>query len=307
MSNNTTKQILKQLAVDVLMLLVFLALVGFSVWLIYIYFFRGPIDIETRGFVSRTILVEVVQPIQVEKYMINHFHNLDDVVLAGIQSESLCVECHGDYPHKKDKKTRSFFNAHSWFIACEVCHITPEKEEMLSYRWLESDTGKALTSLNGQPGVYGKGLIIPLRTENGTEKRLDILSEDDQVYTEEFINQRENLDDKEIERAKKIVIAFDKAEKQGLGVVSLGSKMIDPPVVKRQRFRYPQSDALLLLGIVRSDILLGRLQQIAPFRGQAVPRAPASNRRVNSRASASTVVISSTRAVVSISWKNPEC
>lgn len=39
--------------------------------------------------------------------------------------------------------------------------------------------------------------------------------------------------DDEIERAKKIVEAFNEAEKKGLGVVSLGSKMIDPPVVKR--------------------------------------------------------------------------
>jgi citrate lyase subunit beta / citryl-CoA lyase len=37
----------------------------------------------------------------------------------------------------------------------------------------------------------------------------------------------------EIEKAKKIVQAFKEAEKKGLGVVSLGSKMIDPPVVKR--------------------------------------------------------------------------
>ncbi|MCH7974298.1 MAG: HpcH/HpaI aldolase/citrate lyase family protein [Bacteroidetes bacterium] len=39
--------------------------------------------------------------------------------------------------------------------------------------------------------------------------------------------------DEEIEKAKKIVEAFNEAEKKGLGVVSLGSKMIDPPVVKR--------------------------------------------------------------------------
>lgn len=38
---------------------------------------------------------------------------------------------------------------------------------------------------------------------------------------------------KEIDKAKKIVRAFEEAEKKGLGVVSLGSKMIDPPVVKR--------------------------------------------------------------------------
>lgn len=37
----------------------------------------------------------------------------------------------------------------------------------------------------------------------------------------------------EIEKAKKIVLAFDDATAKGLGVVSLGSKMIDPPVVKR--------------------------------------------------------------------------
>lgn len=39
--------------------------------------------------------------------------------------------------------------------------------------------------------------------------------------------------DAEIEKAKKIVLAFDQASASGLGVVSLGSKMIDPPVVKR--------------------------------------------------------------------------
>ncbi|HUA16260.1 MAG TPA: aldolase/citrate lyase family protein [Verrucomicrobiae bacterium] len=37
----------------------------------------------------------------------------------------------------------------------------------------------------------------------------------------------------EIEKAKKIVAAYEDAQKKGLGVVSLGSKMIDPPVVQR--------------------------------------------------------------------------
>lgn len=39
--------------------------------------------------------------------------------------------------------------------------------------------------------------------------------------------------DQEISKAKRIVRAFDEAEAKGLGVVSLGSKMIDAPVVKR--------------------------------------------------------------------------
>jgi len=40
-------------------------------------------------------------------------------------------------------------------------------------------------------------------------------------------------DEAEIEKSKKIVLAFQTAQKNGLGVVALGSKMIDPPVVAR--------------------------------------------------------------------------
>ncbi|MFP4083058.1 MAG: aldolase/citrate lyase family protein [Candidatus Aminicenantes bacterium] len=39
--------------------------------------------------------------------------------------------------------------------------------------------------------------------------------------------------DQEIAKAKKINLAIEEARKKGSGVVSLGSKMIDPPVVKR--------------------------------------------------------------------------
>lgn len=41
--------------------------------------------------------------------------------------------------------------------------------------------------------------------------------------------------DAEIEKALKIVAAFEEAQQRGLGVVSLGSKMIDPPVVERAK------------------------------------------------------------------------
>jgi citrate lyase subunit beta/citryl-CoA lyase len=39
----------------------------------------------------------------------------------------------------------------------------------------------------------------------------------------------------EIEKALRIVAAFEDAQRRGLAVVSLGSKMIDPPVVERAR------------------------------------------------------------------------
>jgi citrate lyase subunit beta/citryl-CoA lyase len=40
-------------------------------------------------------------------------------------------------------------------------------------------------------------------------------------------------DETEIKKAQRIVLAFEKAERDGLGVVAVESKMIDPPVVKR--------------------------------------------------------------------------
>jgi citrate lyase subunit beta / citryl-CoA lyase len=47
------------------------------------------------------------------------------------------------------------------------------------------------------------------------------------------INEGYAPDENEIEKSKRIVSAFEDARKKGLGVVSLGSKMIDAPVVVR--------------------------------------------------------------------------
>lgn len=48
----------------------------------------------------------------------------------------------------------------------------------------------------------------------------------------------------EIEKAKRIVAAYNDAQAKGLGVVSLGSKMIDPPVVQRALKLMAQAEAM---------------------------------------------------------------
>ncbi|NCB07190.1 MAG: citrate lyase ACP [Bacteroidia bacterium] len=47
------------------------------------------------------------------------------------------------------------------------------------------------------------------------------------------VNKNLSPSEKEIEKAQKIVFAFQKAEEEGLGVVAVDSKMVDAPVVKR--------------------------------------------------------------------------
>jgi citrate lyase subunit beta/citryl-CoA lyase len=54
----------------------------------------------------------------------------------------------------------------------------------------------------------------------------------------------------EIRKARQIVKAYEDAEEKGLGVVSLGSKMIDPPVVKRA---LRTIDVALKEGIISED------------------------------------------------------
>jgi citrate lyase subunit beta/citryl-CoA lyase len=54
----------------------------------------------------------------------------------------------------------------------------------------------------------------------------------------------------EIEKSKKIVLAFENARSKGLGVVALGSKMIDPPVVERAQ---KIIDLAVRLGLLSGD------------------------------------------------------
>jgi citrate lyase subunit beta/citryl-CoA lyase len=64
------------------------------------------------------------------------------------------------------------------------------------------------------------------------------------------INQSFAPDEVEIEKSKKVVLAFEEAAKRGLGVVALGSKMIDQPVVIRSQ---KIIDLAIKLGILSKD------------------------------------------------------
>ena len=54
----------------------------------------------------------------------------------------------------------------------------------------------------------------------------------------------------QIVKARQIILAFEQAKKDGLGVVSLGSKMIDPPVVKRAE---KTIELALKMGLLNKD------------------------------------------------------
>jgi citrate lyase subunit beta / citryl-CoA lyase len=51
----------------------------------------------------------------------------------------------------------------------------------------------------------------------------------------------------EVQRAQQVVLAFEEASRRGLGVIALGSKMVDPPVVKRALRTVQLAEALSML------------------------------------------------------------
>jgi citrate lyase subunit beta / citryl-CoA lyase len=61
----------------------------------------------------------------------------------------------------------------------------------------------------------------------------------------------------EIEKAKKIILAFNEAKAKGLGVVSIGTKMIDAPVVKRAETTVKLA---IELGLLNSNWLTESIQ-----------------------------------------------
>ncbi|VAX07515.1 hypothetical protein MNBD_GAMMA25-384 [hydrothermal vent metagenome] len=182
MTKAKSNGILKNLSIDILMLVIFALLLGLALWIVWMYFFRGPVDIETRGYVYRTVSESAVQPSETEKYTVQHFHNLDNAVLKGIEYSSTCVNCHGDYPHNNTPKVRAFFNAHSWFMACEVCHRENKSQGKITYKWLDNDSDMILGKLQGEPGMYG-ARIVPFIMG---DKRLDNLIDTDTVSAYEL-------------------------------------------------------------------------------------------------------------------------
>lgn len=164
----------KRLLVHLVMLTIGILLVAFSIWLVYLIYFKG-------AYRTGETLAKKAVPRQEMVY--EPFHGVTEAVLAGSKSKSWCLKCHEDYSHSKSKEVRGMLNAHSFFLACEVCHIAPKEGERFEYKWIQRGTNIPLTELKGPPGDYG-GTIIPFKTEKGTSRRLDENQEAQQLLDE---------------------------------------------------------------------------------------------------------------------------
>jgi citrate lyase subunit beta/citryl-CoA lyase len=122
----------------------------------------------------------------------------------------------------------SFYARSKLVNACSAALIQPLDSVFSDIDDLEGLQKYAMASK--QLGFAGMGCIHP--------RQIDV------VNVSFAPNQRE------IEDARKIISAFFEAEEKGLAAVSLGSKMIDPPVVKRAQ---KVVDSAVVLGLLSPD------------------------------------------------------
>ncbi len=113
-----------------------------------------------------------------------HFHNVDASLDIKNRVPTLCLVCHGNYPHIKNKEVRSLYNMHTFFCACETCHM---KSPNMKYVWFDNYTGEQVPQIKDrvpEDGIYAgnyKAKIVACVCDKiGKYNRLD------QPITEEY-------------------------------------------------------------------------------------------------------------------------
>jgi hypothetical protein len=48
---------------------------------------------------------------------------------------SICLICHSEYPHGRNKTIRGYLNMHTAYLACETCHFQPVPDALVDFRW----------------------------------------------------------------------------------------------------------------------------------------------------------------------------
>lgn len=91
-----------------------------------------------------------------------HFHILDQTVYSDAEKAPMCLRCHGNFCHAESKELRSFYNMHSFYLACETCHIRKKEGENILFRWFDDKTGEIVNELKGKDGSYG-AKIVPVK------------------------------------------------------------------------------------------------------------------------------------------------
>lgn len=112
-----------------------------------------------------------------------HFHNVDATLDVKNRVPTLCLICHGNYPHSKSKEVRALYNMHTYFCACETCHM---RSTNIDFVWFDNYTNEEIPQIKERvpdgvyAGNYGAKIVPCVLDKIGKHRRLD------QPITEEY-------------------------------------------------------------------------------------------------------------------------
>jgi hypothetical protein len=127
------------------------------------------------------------------------FHVSEELITTNIETAPLCLRCHGNFCHNKSELFRSYYNMHTFFIACETCHIRNEPGANIQFKWFDDRSGKELASVTGQYQNYG-AKIVPITPGGGALKRLDKFPEEKLAL--EFLQKKDSYTPEQKETIK---------------------------------------------------------------------------------------------------------
>ncbi|KAA0258913.1 cytochrome C [Deferribacter autotrophicus] len=155
-----------------------------------------------------------------EEELERHFHHVGEGVVH--DEINLCIRCHGDIPHDKNKSIRAFLNMHSDFLACETCHI--RLKDSKRFVWYNKVNGDQVNKLAISKYLSNPTMkLIPLVKIEGNYVRPD--TDELKAFVERF---------------REAVIQLPPAKKsQGLKIIH---KMVDKRPVQCDECHAPTLD-----------------------------------------------------------------
>jgi hypothetical protein len=108
----------------------------------------------------------------------HHFHITDEYVDRLESGPTICLVCHGVYPHGINERTASFLNMHIGFMTCEVCHIRMDpRRSNHFFTWVDLETGKTSMKVKGGYGKYPAKITSMINIDGKPERLVKLISE----------------------------------------------------------------------------------------------------------------------------------
>jgi hypothetical protein len=149
-------------------------LVVFGFWLLKSIYLPSVEAKKTPELAESHEEADIFQRILMDETPVSagHFHMLDGAITQPEPFHPLCTNCHGTYPHSKEKKVRALLNFHTGFMACSVCHVRKASDDQdYFFVWVDRQTGKTSMQVKGGFGKY-PAKIFPMQVTAAGQKRI---------------------------------------------------------------------------------------------------------------------------------------